>query len=86
MKVDDKDDVMLRFRNGEFQILGSTSVVDVGVDIPNATECLSKGEPIWSGPTAPAPRQVGRGGDKLYCLLVAETTDAVENERLQVMV
>ena len=86
MKADDKDDVMQRFRNGEFQILVSTSVVEVGVDIPNATVMLIEGANRFGLAQLHQLRgRVGRGGEKSYCLLVAETTDAVENERLQVM-
>ncbi len=43
MRPEEKDDVMVHFRDGEFDILVSTSVVEVGVDIPNATVMLIEG-------------------------------------------
>jgi ATP-dependent DNA helicase RecG len=87
MKPDEKEDTMTRFRNGEFQIMVSTSVVEVGVDIPNATVMLVEGANRFGLAQLHQFRgRVGRGSDKAYCLLIPETADAVENERLQVMV
>jgi ATP-dependent DNA helicase RecG len=86
MRPDEKDDVMARFRDGEYHILVSTSVVEVGVDIPNATVMLIEGANRFGLAQLHQFRgRVGRGADKAYCLLIPETPDAVENERLQVM-
>jgi ATP-dependent DNA helicase RecG len=86
MKADEKDEVMLGFRNGDYHILVSTTVVEVGVDVPNATVMLIEGANRFGLAQLHQLRgRVGRGGEKSFCLLVAETTDAVENERLQVM-
>ncbi len=43
MRPDEKDEVMAAFRQGEYPILVSTSVVEVGVDVPNATVMLIEG-------------------------------------------
>jgi len=87
MKADEKDDVMSRFRSGEYHILVSTSVVEVGVDVPNATVMLIEGANRFGLAQLHQFRgRVGRGGDKAYCLLIPDTPDATENERLQVMV
>jgi ATP-dependent DNA helicase RecG len=86
MKADEKDEVMLGFRNGDYHILVSTTVVEVGVDVPNATVMLIEGANRFGLAQLHQLRgRVGRGAEKSFCLLVAETTDAVENERLQVM-
>jgi ATP-dependent DNA helicase RecG len=86
MPPDEKDEVMTRFRNGEYQILVSTTVVEVGVDVPNATVMLIEGANRFGLAQLHQLRgRVGRSAEKSYCLLIPETADDVENERLQVM-
>lgn len=87
MRPEEKDAVMAQFRNREVQILVSTSVVEVGVDIPNATVMVIEGANRFGLAQLHQFRgRVGRGQDKAYCILIAETSDAVENERLNAMV
>lgn len=86
MRPEEKDEVMDSFRNGETNILVSTSVVEVGVDVPNATVMLIEGANRFGLAQLHQFRgRVGRGSDKSYCLLIPDTADAVENQRLQVM-
>jgi len=86
LSPDEKDDVMRRFRDKEVQVLVATSVVEVGVDVPNATVMLIEGANRFGLSQLHQFRgRVGRGGDQAYCLLVPDAPDAVENERLQVM-
>jgi ATP-dependent DNA helicase RecG len=86
MKAEDKDEVMERFRSGQIHILVSTSVVEVGVDVPNATVMLIEGANRFGLAQLHQFRgRVGRGGEQSFCLLIPDTSDAVENERLQVM-
>jgi ATP-dependent DNA helicase RecG len=87
MKAEDKEQVMNDFRSGKYHILVSTSVVEVGVDIPNATVMLIEGANRFGLAQLHQFRgRVGRGAEKSYCLLVPETPDDLENKRLQVMV
>lgn len=86
MRPDEKDEVMNRFRSGQFSILVSTSVIEVGVDIPKATVMLVEGADHFGLAQLHQFRgRVGRGSDKAFCLLIPDKADAVENERLQVM-
>jgi len=86
MSADEKDEVMKRFRDGEIHVLVSTSVVEVGVDVPNATLMLIEGANRFGLAQLHQFRgRVGRGMEKAYCLLIPDTPDAVENKRLQVM-
>ncbi|MBU1660375.1 MAG: ATP-dependent DNA helicase RecG [Chloroflexi bacterium] len=86
LKPSEKEAVMTRFRDGEYDILVSTSVVEVGVDIPNATVMLIEGAHRFGLAQLHQFRgRVGRGLEKAYCLLIPQNADAVENERLQAM-
>ena len=87
MRPDDKEQTMARFRDKEYQILVSTSVVEVGVDVPNATVMLIEGANRFGLSQLHQFRgRVGRGAEKSFCLLIPETEDSVENERLAAMV
>ncbi len=86
MRPDEKETVMLKFRDRDFDILVSTTVVEVGVDVPNATVMLIEGADHFGLAQLHQLRgRVGRGSDQSYCLLIPDHEDAVENERLQAM-
>jgi ATP-dependent DNA helicase RecG len=87
MKGDEKDAVMLAFRKKQFDILVSTTVVEVGVDVPNATVMLIEGANRFGLAQLHQLRgRVGRSEAQSFCLLIPEHEDAVENERLKAMV
>jgi ATP-dependent DNA helicase RecG len=78
---------MARFCSGEIQILVSTSVVEVGVDIPKATVMLIEGANRFGLSQLHQFRgRVGRSLFQSYCILIPDTPDAAENERLAAMV
>jgi ATP-dependent DNA helicase RecG len=87
LKPAEKEEVMARFRSGEYQIIVSTSVVEVGVDIPDATVMLVESANRFGLAQLHQFRgRVGRGHAKAYCLLIPDSADAAENERLSAMV
>jgi len=86
MPADEKELVMKDFRERKYDILVSTTVIEVGVDIPNATVMLIEGANRFGLAQLHQLRgRVGRGGDNAFCLLIPETEDSIENERLTVM-
>jgi ATP-dependent DNA helicase RecG len=86
MRADEKDEVMHRFRAGQLHILVSTSVVEVGVDIPNTTVMMVEGANRFGLAQLHQFRgRVGRSEHPSYCILVADSEDQAENERLRAM-
>ena len=87
MKGAEKDEVMSAFARNEYQILVSTSVVEVGIDVPNATVMMIEGANRFGLSQLHQFRgRVGRGEHASYCLLIADSTSAVGDERLQAIV
>jgi len=86
MRQEEKEQVMNAFRKGENEILVSTSVVEVGMDIPNATVMLIEGANHFGLAQLHQFRgRVGRGDSQSYCLLIPDRDDDVENDRLTAM-
>lgn len=86
MKAEEKDAVMKQFRNGELHILVSTAVVEVGIDVPNASVMLVEGANRFGLAQLHQFRgRVGRGEHQSYCLLLADATTADAEARLRVI-
>jgi ATP-dependent DNA helicase RecG len=86
MRAADKDAVMRAFRDREFDVLVSTAVVEVGVDVPNATVMLIEGaERFGLAQLHQFRGRVGRGGQPSVCILLTDLPDAQSSERLRVV-
>ncbi len=86
LKSDEKDAAMRAFYNGETNILVSTSVIEVGVDVPNSTVMLVDGANRFGLAQLHQFRgRVGRGEHQSYCLLVADGETAVSEQRLSAL-
>jgi ATP-dependent DNA helicase RecG len=84
MKAEEKEQVMAAFRDKEIHILVSTSVVEVGIDIPNASVILVEGANRFGLAQLHQFRgRVGRGEHQSYCLLLADNASAEAEQRLQ---
>ncbi|MEA3367574.1 MAG: ATP-dependent DNA helicase RecG, partial [Planctomycetota bacterium] len=86
MKPEEKDAVMGRFRRGEVQVLISTLVIEVGVDVPNATVMMVEhAERFGLAQLHQLRGRIGRGAEKSTCLLLAEPKTEEAERRIQVM-
>ena len=88
LKNEEKDEVMERFRRGELQILVATTVIEVGVDVPNATVMvIEHADRFGLAQLHQLRGRIGRGSEKSHCILVAPKSIKGEaRERIETMV
>jgi len=87
MPSDDKEATMVAFQRGEYQILVSTTVIEVGVDVPNATVMLiEQAERFGLSQMHQLRGRVGRGAEQSYCILVTGKLNDTAKERIRTMV
>ena len=88
MKASDKDLQMQRFASGETQILVATTVIEVGVNVPNATVMMiQNAERFGLSQLHQLRGRVGRGGDQSYCVLLTDNEISADTrKRMNIMV
>lgn len=86
MKPRDKDEIMEKFRDGETKLLVSTTVIEVGVDVPNASVMVVEhAERFGLAQLHQLRGRVGRGAAKSYCILISDSTANVAKSRLEIL-
>ncbi len=86
LRPEEKEGVMRRFRNGEIAALVSTTVIEVGVDVPNATlMILHHAERFGLAQLHQLRGRIGRGGHKGYCILLTDGKNPEALEKLRIL-
>lgn len=86
LNAEEKEDVMKQFSHNEVQILVSTTVVEVGVNVPNATVMvIYDAERFGLSQLHQLRGRVGRGSNQSYCILLADPKTEVGKERMKIM-
>lgn len=86
MKPGQKNEIMTSFKNKEFDILISTTVIEVGIDVPNATIIIIQHADRYGLATLHQLRgRVGRGNKKSFCFLISDSKSKTSRQRLEIM-
>ena len=86
MRPKEKDEIMTRYKNGEINVLISTTVIEVGVDVPNATiMVIENAERFGLAQLHQLRGRVGRGKFKSYCILKYDSKSDVVRQRMEIM-
>ncbi len=86
MRPRDKDEIMEKFRDGETKLLVSTTVIEVGVDVPNASVMVVEhAERFGLAQLHQLRGRVGRGAAKSYCILISDSKANIAKARLEIL-
>lgn len=86
MPSKDKEEVMNKFKSGKIKVLVSTTVIEVGVNVPNATlMIIENAERFGLSQLHQLRGRVGRGDKKSYCILIADVKSETTKKRMEIM-
>ena len=86
MKAKEKDEVMLKFKNKEYDILIATTVIEVGIDVPASTiMTIYNAERFGLSALHQLRGRIGRGSKQSYCFLISNSTTENSKQRLSIM-
>ena len=86
MKAKEKDEVMLKFKNKEYDILVATTVIEVGIDVPASTiMTIYNAERFGLSALHQLRGRVGRGSNQSYCFLISNPSSDTSKQRLSIM-
>lgn len=86
MKPKEKDAIMARFYSGEIQLLVSTVVIEVGVDVPNSTVMvIENAERFGLSQLHQLRGRIGRGKDESFCILISDAENDEAQDRFEIM-
>lgn len=86
MKPKEKDEMMSRFVSGEIGVLVATTVIEVGVNVPNANiMAIENAERFGLSQLHQLRGRTGRGGEQAYCILITDTDNEITKKRMDTM-
>ena len=86
MKAKDKDSVMEEFVSGKVQLLVATTVIEVGVNVPNANiMAIENAERFGLSQLHQLRGRVGRGGEQAHCILITDAANDITKKRMETM-
>ncbi|WP_027623423.1 ATP-dependent DNA helicase RecG [Clostridium lundense] len=87
MTSKEKNEIMDKFKNNEIKVLISTTVIEVGINVPNATlMIIENAERFGLAQLHQLRGRVGRGGEKSYCILIGNIKNSITKKRMETMV